>query len=706
MPGLDGLQLLREIRREPRTASLPVILISARAGEEAKLEGYEEGADDYLIKPFAARELVARVAGQLKRSRLRESMDQALNAASMVTYEWEPDSDRLVVSATAREVLGWTAPELDTTAEKFRSIHPDDQVRHLEMVEAAVATEGAFSDQVRWIRPDNGTQVWLEVRGTASRTAEGSLLVSGVAVDITQQKLTQLALQNSQANFEQLLEQAPEPVFLASPEGIYVEANRLACELLDERRESLIGTCVNDRVRPEDGPRLEDFFSSLRQHLTAGGEWFLRRRDGSFVLTDLTVGVLADGRLLCFARDITDRHQLLDAERTARSEAERLNRMKDEFLATLSHELRTPLNAITGWAEILSQGGLEPEDVDQGLEVISRNSRSLAKMIQDLLDTSRVVSGKVQLEVRSLDLVDVVSKAVQSVVPTAQAKGIELTHRFPDSPLLMAGDPDRLQQVVWNLLSNAIRYTPSGGHMEVSVEAQTDQLEVCVQDSGEGIEPDFLPYVFERFRQADASTSRRYGGLGLGLNIVKQLVELHGGTVSAHSDGKGKGAAFHLFLPVHSTYSPSQDPAVPVTGQADSKGLPSLPRLQGELILVVDDDRDARELVARLLRDHGGQVVLAADVREALQVLASRRPQLLVSDIGLPEQDGYDLIRQVRALDSSLAAIPAIALTAFAREQDRRRVLEAGYQAHLTKPVNASQLLSHCAAYLAAPKDG
>ena len=700
MPGLDGLQLLREIRQDPRTASLPVIFISARAGEEAKLEGFEEGADDYLIKPFAARELLARVAGQLRRSRLRESMDQALSAASMVTYEWELDSDRLVVSATAREVMGWTAAELETTGQKFRSIHPDDRARHLGLVEAAVAQEGNFSDQIRWLRPDTGAEVWLEVRGTATRTAEGSLVVSGVAVDITRQKLTQQALQDSQANFEQLLEQAPEPVFLASPEGIYTEANRLACELLDERLEDLIGTRVSERVHPDDWPRLEGFFTSLRQHQTATGEWILRRRDGSFVLTDLTVGVLPDGRLLCFARDITHRRQLLDAERSARSEAERLNRMKDEFLATLSHELRTPLNAITGWAEILCQGGLEPEDVAQGLEVISRNSRSLAQMIQDLLDTSRVVSGKVQLEVQALDLVDVVSKAVESVVPTAQAKGVELTRCFQQGPLTMAGDPDRLQQVVWNLLSNAIRYTPAGGHIEVSVKTQGNQLQVSVQDSGEGIEADFLPYVFERFRQADASTSRRYGGLGLGLNIVKQLVELHGGSVSACSEGPGKGSIFQLLLPVHSSYSSSHDPAVSSSGAPENPGLPSIPRLQGELILVVDDDKDARELAGRILRDHGAQVALAASVREALGCLVEREPRLLVSDIGLPEQDGYDLIRQVRQLDSPLGALPAIALTAFAREQDRQRVLEAGYQAYLTKPVNARQLLSQCVVFL------
>jgi PAS domain S-box-containing protein len=394
------------------------------------------------------------------------------------------------------------------------------------------------------------------------------------------------------------------------------------------------------------------------------------------------------------------REEILAAERAAREEAERVSRMKDEFLATLSHELRTPLNAILGWSQILGRGPLDLEDAKEGLQAIERNARSQTQMIEDLLDMSRIISGKVRLEVQRVSLADILEQAVQSVLPAANGKGVRLTRVIDPHVGPVSGDPGRLQQVFWNLLTNAIKFTPRDGKIQIVLQRVNSHVEISVSDTGEGIDPEFIPHVFERFRQADASTTRRHGGLGLGLNIVKQLAELHGGSVSAHSLGKGKGATFIVALPgaaiARDLNSDAQQQRLHPRSASGEPAI-DLPDLSGVSILVVDDDPDARELMRRILAETGASILAAGSAPEALKLVRESRPELLISDIGMPGEDGYELIRKIRSLPPELGArTPAVALTAFARSEDRQRALRAGYQMHVAKPVEPSELLTVC----------
>ncbi len=416
---------------------------------------------------------------------------------------------------------------------------------------------------------------------------------------------------------------------------------------------------------------------------------------GFFVMvTDVTAARRAQRELGESAERL---RTLAESERAARAEAERHGRLKDEFVATLSHELRTPLNAILGWAQLLQRSGPIRADVDDGLEVIQRNARVQAQLISDLLDVSRMISGNLRLEVQPLDLGDIVEATLLSILPAAEEKGLRI-HK-PPAPCAgkVLGDPARLQQVVWNLLSNAVKFTRRNGTIRVELERAVSRLELRVSDDGQGIRSEFLPHVFDRFRQSDASTTRHAGGLGLGLAIVKQLVELHGGTVRADSPGEGRGAAFTVSLPVMAVNSeenalpwPARDPA-----HAGETAAAAVGSLDGVKVLMVDDEQDARELVRRVLERCGAEVETAASAKDALELIPHLRPDVLVSDIGMPEHDGYELIRNVRSLGvESGGAVPAVALTAYARVEDRLRALRSGYQTHITKPIEASELVA------------
>ena len=391
-----------------------------------------------------------------------------------------------------------------------------------------------------------------------------------------------------------------------------------------------------------------------------------------------------------------ERQALLQSERLARAEAERASRMKDEFLATLSHELRTPLNAILGWAQLLARDGGDKQTLGEGLAVIERNARVQTQLIEDLLDMSRIISGKIRLDVQLIDAAPIIDAAMETVKPAADARGIRLqkvldTHAGP-----IAGDPGRLQQVVWNLLSNAIKFTSRDGRVQVILERVNSHIEISVTDTGTGIKPEFLPHVFERFRQADASTTRAHGGLGLGLAIVKQLVELHGGTIRAKSPGEGRGSTFTILLPlapVHRTQENERrvHPRAPQTAALD----PECFSLRGLTVLVVDDEPDARDLIKRLLEECQATVLLASSAAEALPLIDSQTPDVLVSDIGMPDVDGYEFLKQVRSRGKDESArIPAIALTAFARSEDRTRALLAGFLVHVSKPVEPQELIA------------
>lgn len=422
------------------------------------------------------------------------------------------------------------------------------------------------------------------------------------------------------------------------------------------------------------------------------------RHDGRVVGTltiidDVTERVAREAELQA---QIEARSQLLSSEKLARNEAERANRLKDEFLATISHELRNPLNAILGWAHMMRLGKLTPSNIERAVETIYRNAKSQAQLVSDLLDVSRIISGKLRLDVRPVDLISIVTAAVDSIRPAADAKTIRLQTMLDSAAGPISGDADRLQQIVWNLLTNAVKFTPKGGRIQVTVRRVESHVEIVVSDSGVGISKEFLPYVFDRFRQADASTTRTQGGLGLGLSIVHQLVDLHGGSVGVYSEGEGKGATFTISLPfVGVISSPKEAESTNKAPSEDIINLEGLPSLKGLKVLVVDDEADTRELIREVLKECGSEVILSRSVAEALEALEQHKPDILISDLGMPDEDGYALISKIRALPSERGGhIPAAALTAYARAEDRMRVLRSGFQFHLPKPVDSAELVT------------
>ena len=413
--------------------------------------------------------------------------------------------------------------------------------------------------------------------------------------------------------------------------------------------------------------------------------------DGATVIGTLTVLEDVSDRLASEAELRTQ----IEAQRLARATAEKALRAKDEFLSTLSHEIRTPLNAVLGWARILlGRDDIDRELLDRALHVIERNAAAQAKMIDDMLDMARIVAGKLRVDMQPVDLLSVVLAAVDVVMPSATAKRITIRTSLDPKTARVLGDQDRLQQVVWNLLSNALKFTPSGGTIHVRLEIAGKSARVVVSDTGQGVSPEFLPYVFERFRQNDASSSRRHGGLGLGLALVRELVELHGGTVSAESEGHNKGATFTIELPA--VISPEIRPNH-LDSNLFSQG--AAPSLKGVRILLVEDESDARDLALTALEHYGAEVTAVPSTSEAigaiLEAPPDSLPDVLVSDIGMPREDGYDLIRQVRSLGPERGGrIPAVTVTGYATPEDVDRALAAGYQVHVAKPMDPSALVS------------
>jgi PAS domain S-box-containing protein len=408
------------------------------------------------------------------------------------------------------------------------------------------------------------------------------------------------------------------------------------------------------------------------------------------VIDDVTERVEREAEL---KRQLDERVTLLASEQRARETAEEASRLKDEFLATVSHELRTPLNAILGWARLMRDGEVSEESVAKASQVIERNATAQQRLIEDLLDISRIVSGKLRLSAQRVSIQRVVQAAAESAEPTAALRGVTLETQIDPKVGFVSGDPDRLQQVVWNLLTNAVKFSPRGSQVTVRVAAAGENAEIVVQDEGAGIDREFLPYVFDRFRQADGSTSRKHGGLGLGLSIVRHLTEMHGGTVRAESPGEGRGSSFYVTLPLAS------GDREPFEAQQTARTVWEEPRpgegasLSGVRVLVVDDERDSREMIAVALARTGASVVGTASAAECLAELGRGVPDVLVADIGMPEVDGYELLRTVRALPPELGGrVPAIALTGYARAEDRILALAAGFQEHVAKPIDLARL--------------
>ena len=533
--------------------------------------------------------------------------------------------------------------------------------------------------------------------------------ITARAEDIAELERGKKALAENELQFRQLANTIPQLAWMAKPDGWIFWYNDRWHEYTGMNAEQMEGWGWQ---KVHDGKELPRIVETWKAALDSGRPWEdtfpLRRHDGEFRWHLSRALPLRDseGRVkLWFGTntDVTEQRQmvqqrddLLASERAARSTAEHASRMKDEFLATLSHELRTPLNAILGWSQILRKGPEDEDDLQQGLETIERNARVQTQLIEDLLDMSRIISGKLRLEVQSMDPSGCIDAAVATLIPAATAKGIRIEKVIDPLAGPVAGDPNRMQQVIWNLLSNAIKFTPKGGKVQILLERVNSHIEISVADTGEGIDPEFLPHVFDRFRQADASTARKHGGLGLGLAIVKQLVELHGGNVRVKSAGKGQGTTFivHLPLKVVHTHTDDGERLHPRTAKLIAYDGGSA-RLTGLRVMLVDDEADARNLVKRVLEDCGAVVVTAASAMEAMSMIMSHRLDVLVSDIGMPEVDGYEFIKRVRALPSDDGRkIPAIALTAFARSEDRTRALLAGFGAHVSKPVEPSELVA------------
>jgi signal transduction histidine kinase/ActR/RegA family two-component response regulator len=471
-------------------------------------------------------------------------------------------------------------------------------------------------------------------------------------------------------------------------------------------------------IHPDDAKRVEAIFLAANHKQESFRiEYRIRRYDGEYrwAIDTASPRLGPDREFLGYIGSVIDfterkqaeeaRERLLTHEQAARSEAEAANRLKDEFLATVSHELRTPLASMLGWVQLLRAGQLPVEKRESALETIERNARAQAQLIEDLLDVSRILSGKLHLDMEPLEVGSMVEHALETVRPAAEAKGLRLQAAI-DSTGSVMGSSTRLQQVVWNLLSNAVKFTPKGGRVQVLVERRDPVVEITVADTGRGIPKDFLPHVFERFRQAEGGTTREVGGLGLGLSIVKYLVEAHGGTVSVSSEGEDQGATFTVRLPLAAARRRESSMPSTLREAAMRAGLLHPPELHGLRILVVDDEADTRELLRTLLGSCHAHVRTAASSTEGLRVLQEEALDLIISDIGMPGEDGYTFIRKVRALSSGRASrLPAVALTAYAGGENRARVLLAGFQSHVPKPVEPIELLAVLAS-LAKRADG
>jgi PAS domain S-box-containing protein len=510
-------------------------------------------------------------------------------------------------------------------------------------------------------------------------------------------------MRKSESKFRAVFDNASSGILLLDQHLTYLEANSAMCLLLNRTREEVVGAPLSAFMPAGTKANLHEIEAFLKADGTWRGMFPLLRPDGTPVHLEWYISAHSypDVRL-AIVTDMTERmrleaerNELLASERAARAQAERANYLKDEFLGTLSHELRTPLNSILLWTQMLLQRGADPEQV-RGLLAIERNTKVQAQLISDLLDVSAIMSGKLRLDVQQLDLTATIRSALETLTPAIEAKGLRLQTRFDPRVAIISGDPSRLQQVIWNLVNNASKFTPNGGHIEVKMERVDSQVQISVIDSGEGIAPELLPHIFERFQQGADNTNRKTGGLGLGLAIVKHLVEMHGGRVSAASTGLGNGAKFTVHLPIAISPEDSFHSRAP---QADGRHS-EIARLEGVRVLIVDDDVDTCAVLARILMQAGAIAMTAPDVGSALAELDRFKPQVLVSDIGMPERDGYDLIREVRARGHSYQSLPAIALTALAGPQDRRRALRAGYQVHVAKPADAGELSAAIAALI------
>jgi PAS domain S-box-containing protein len=537
-------------------------------------------------------------------------------------------------------------------------------------------------------------------------------------LDITERKRAEVALRESEERFAKAFEASPLASTITSLKtGRLLEVNETFTRLSGHLREEAVGrTTLELGLWAQPADRAAELAMLAQRGQLHNIEYRFRMKDGVErvgLLSAVRIEIGGEPCALTVIKDITEqkrteaeREHLLAREQELRVKAEEANRLKDEFLATISHELRTPLTAILGWATMLRSNRFDEAALTRALETIERNAKNQKQIIEDLLDVSRIITGKLRLEIRPVELASLIEAAVESLRPAAEAKEVRLQKVLAADLEPIAADPARLQQIIWNLLSNAIKFTPRGGRVQIRLEHVDAHAEISISDTGQGISPEFLPFVFDRFRQADSTTTRKHGGLGLGLAIVRHLVELHGGTVKAESEGAGQGSTFTVTLPPLPVYQTAAAEADKPRVIADSPpAFDCAERLDGLKILAVDDEADTCELLRAALTECGAQVTTARSAQDALVALGRLLPDVLISDIGMPDEDGYELIRRVRRLPAANGGeTPAVALTAYAGVEDRLRVLREGYQMHVPKPVELAELIAVVASLVKRPK--
>jgi PAS domain S-box-containing protein len=624
----------------------------------------------------------------------------ANRVARLGVWNLDLPEDRVQWSPELEEIFGLERGSFAGTQAAFHAlVHPADLPRVQQAINESLASGEEYCVIFRYLH-SSGDWRWMEGRGLPTYNDSGKpVRVDGVGIDVTERTLAE----NMRFRLAAIVESSDDAIISKTLEGIVTSWNSGATRLFGYTAEEMIGSSITRLIPAELLPEEDEILAKLRRgERIEHYETRRRVKDGSLVDVSLTVSPIHDvtGAIVGaskIARNVTafraamaERDELLASERAARNEAERMGNLKDEFLATLSHELRTPLTAILGWCNVLRRKkNLTEADLKDAIETIHRNAKTQAQIIEDLLDMSRIVSGKIRLETDEIDLGDLVQVAVDGIRPSASAKGLTIRLLREPEAVMVNGDPSRLQQILWNLLTNAMKFTPNHGLIRVTVQRVDDHVELEVKDSGIGIRRDFLPFVFERFRQADGSTTREHGGLGLGLSIVRDLVELHGGTIAASSRGENQGSTFTVRLPAVAPRVLGKQ--VDLTGSFKQAPNP-LPSLDGAVVLIVDDEPDGRSLLARLLRETGANVFTATNAEEGMQALKSRTVNVLVSDVGMPGVDGYEFMRRVRSLQHETNSVPAIALTAYARAEDRERSLAAGFQQHISKPYSISDV--------------
>ena len=626
-----------------------------------------------------------------------EQLRVALEAGRLGTWEYTLTTGAVRWSPGLEAIHGYAPGEFPGTFDAFRNeIHPADRDRVLAAIRDAIDARSSHHVEYRIVRAD-GSVRWVEGRGELFLDdAQQPHRLVGVCSDVTERKL-------AEERFRLAVEAAPAAMLMIDRQGAIVLANALSEKLLGYSRTELVGRSIEDLVPPRFRPQHEKyrtaFFADSRQRpMGAGRDLYALHKDGSEVPVEIGLSPIdtADGVfVLAAVTDISERRQaeseraqLLAREQQARTELEKASRMKDEFLAVLSHELRTPLNAVVGYAHLLTSGALPPQRVDHAVRAIQRNAQAQARLVESLLDLSRIMAGKLELSLEPVELTRVIEAAVDVVRPDADAKGVTLDVAPLSSPVGITADAGRLQQVFWNLLSNAVKFTAQGGTVRVRCAEQDAHVRVEVTDTGCGIAAEFLPRVFDRFSQHGDARHTPRSGLGLGLALVREMVLAHGGTVTASSPGEGRGSSFVVTLPL----SVDRVRPVPVRPGAHGASYQSIASIK---ILIVDDESDVRDVLMLMLESRGASVQRAASAKEALRIIDSTPPDLLLADLSMPDEDGLSLIRTIRAreADQGRGRLPAIAVSAYASPRDRDRALAAGYDSHVAKPVNPDDLL-------------